>query len=229
MAPTLAMSVTGPQVAGLLGRAAPLGYAIAAVGVALVSYGFVRLAGQIASAGSVYAFVGRAIGPRAGFFAGWALLGVYIVFPPTSMAAIAVFGEAFLKTTGIDSSPAWLPIALGGCALTWLLASRRIRTATRSVLVFELVSVALILALVVVIFATLAFGNPPGDQDLNTAWPHVPAGTSAATLALAGVFGFLSWAGFEPSGSPGEEALEPRHASPRSSAGAVAFGAVFYV
>ena len=229
MAPTLAMSITGPQVAAKLGRAAPLGYAIAAVGVALVSYGFVRLAGQIASAGSVYAFVGEAIGPRAGFFAGWTLLGVYIVFPPTSMAAIAVFGEAFLKTTGISSSPEWLPIALAGCALTWLLASRRILTATRSVLVFEIVSVTLITALMVVIFATLAFGDPPGHQDLNGDWVRIPSGTSAATIALAAVFGFLSWAGFESAGSLGEEARDPKRAIPLSIVAAVAFGAVFYV
>jgi amino acid transporter len=229
MAPTLAMSVTGVQAAGLLGRAAPLAYAIAAVGVALVSFGFVRLASQVASAGSVYAFVGEALGPRAGFFAGWALLGTYIVFPPTSIAAMAVFGEAFLKTTGIDASPAWLPIAVVGWALTALLASRRIKTATRTVLVFELVSVTLIIALLVVIFAKLTFGGAPHGQDLNSDWLHVPAGTGGSMVALAAVFGFLSWAGFESAGSLGEESVDPKRAIPRSIVYAVAFGAVFYV
>ena len=87
MAPTLAMSITGPQPAALLGRAAPLAYVFAAVGVALVAYGFVRLAGEVASAGSVYAFVGHAVGERAGFVAGWALLGTYLVFPAVSMVS----------------------------------------------------------------------------------------------------------------------------------------------
>ena len=45
MAPTLAMSVTGVAAAGELGRAAPLAFAVAALGVGLVAYGFVRLAG----------------------------------------------------------------------------------------------------------------------------------------------------------------------------------------
>src|SRR3954453_680132 len=67
MAPTLAMSITGVAAARILGRAAPVAYAVAAVGVAIVAYGFVRLSGEVASAGSVYAFVGRALGPRAGF------------------------------------------------------------------------------------------------------------------------------------------------------------------
>src|SRR5919199_2682459 len=80
MAPTLAVSITGVQPARLIGRAAPLAYVVAALGVALVAYGFVRLSGAFASAGSVYAFVGETMGTRAGFVAGWALLGTYLVF-----------------------------------------------------------------------------------------------------------------------------------------------------
>ena len=48
MAPTLAMSVTGVQVVHLLGRAAPLAYLLA---------------------GLVYAFIGKTLGPGAGFAA----------------------------------------------------------------------------------------------------------------------------------------------------------------
>jgi amino acid transporter len=75
MAPTLAMSVTGVAAAAGLGRAAPLAFAVAAVSVGLVAYGFVRRAGEFSHAGSVYAFVGSSLGPRPGFLAGWALLG----------------------------------------------------------------------------------------------------------------------------------------------------------
>src|SRR4051794_20918930 len=85
MAPTLAMAVTGPAAAARLGRAAPLAYLFAAVGVFLVSYGFTRLAGEFAHAGSVYAFVGNTLGARAGFVTGWAYLGTYLVFPAVSI------------------------------------------------------------------------------------------------------------------------------------------------
>src|SRR6516164_11833557 len=67
MAPTLAMSVTGVAAAAALGRAAPLAFAVAALGVGLVAYGFVRLAGEFSHAGSVYGFVGNTLGPRPGF------------------------------------------------------------------------------------------------------------------------------------------------------------------
>src|SRR4051794_28732499 len=185
MAPTLAMSITGIQAAKLLGRAAPLAYAAAAIGVALVAYGFIRLSGEVASAGSVYAFVGRALGLRAGFVAGWALLGTYLVFPAVSIAAIAIFARAFLDSTGIWHDAPWLPLAITGWAVVAWFASREVRTTARSLLAFELVSVSLILVLMVVIVVKLATGDAPGDQDLNTDWLKLPSGTTASDIALA--------------------------------------------
>jgi len=122
MAPTLAMSVTGVAAAAALGRAAPLAFAVAALGVGLVAYGFVRLAGEFSHAGSVYAFVGNTLGPRPGFLAGWALLGTYLVFPPVSIMGVAIFGRAFLNATGLASDADWYPLALGAWAVIWLLA-----------------------------------------------------------------------------------------------------------
>src|SRR2546425_8336559 len=175
MAPTLAMSLTGVQAAGLIGRAAPLAFAFAAIGVAFVAYGFVRLSSHFSHAGSVYAFTGLSLGPRAGFFSGWALLGTYIVFPPVSIMGIAIFGQAFLRSTGISSSPPWWPLALTGWALIGILASRGARTTTRSLLAVEVVAVVLILALVAVIFVKLATGGaPPGAGHSNALLPLPP-------------------------------------------------------
>jgi amino acid transporter len=229
MAPTLAMSLTGVGPAGLIGRAAPLAFAMAVVVVALVAYGFVRLSAHFAHAGSVYGFVGNALDPRAGFVAGFAMLGTYLVFPAVSIAAFAIFGVAFLKTAGIASSPAWLPIALVGWAIVWLLASRDVRVTTRALLAFELVAVVVILGLVAVIFGKLIFGGAPRDQGLSLDFVKLPPGTSFSTVALAATAGFLSFAGFESAGSFGEEANRPTRSIPRSMVVAIAFGAVFYL
>jgi amino acid transporter len=229
MAPTLAMSLTGVQASGLIGRAAPLAFAFAAIGVAFVAYGFVRLSSHFSHAGSVYAFTGLSLGPRAGFFSGWALLGTYIVFPPVSIMGIAIFGQAFLRSTGIDSSPPWWPLALGGWALIGILASRGARTTVRSLLAVELVSVALIVSLVVIIFVKLGTGSAPRGLGYTSAFLHIPAGVSLSTIVFAASAGFLSFAGFEAAGSFGEESLDPRRTIPRSLVVAIAFGAVFYV
>src|SRR3954451_4194247 len=134
MPPSLAMSVTGAAAASLIGRAAPMAFLLAAIGVLFVSYGFRKLSSQFASAGSVYAFVGNTLGHRAGLVTGWALLGTYIVFPPVSIMGIAIFGKAFLHSTGLADSADWFPIALAGWAAIAVLAARRIRPTTRSLL-----------------------------------------------------------------------------------------------
>jgi amino acid transporter len=229
MAPTLAMSVTGVAAANALGRAAPLAFAFAALGVGLVAYGFVRLAGEFSHAGSVYAFVGNTLGPRAGFVAGWALLGTYLVFPPVSITGVAIFGRAFLDATGLAHDADWYPLALAAWAVIWFLAARGVRPTTRSVLAFEVVSVCLILVLMGAIFWRLAAGTAPAGQTLSGRVFVLPPGVGASTLALAATAGFLAFAGFESAGSLGEESVVPTRMIPRAIVTAVAFGAVFYV
>jgi len=229
MAPTLAMSVTGAAAAAELGRAAPLAFAVAALGVGFVAYGFVRLASEFSHAGSVYAFVGRTLGARPGFLAGWALLGTYVVFPPVSIMGIAIFGRAFLNTTALARDADWYPLALAAWVIIWFLAARGIRPTTRSLLAFEVVSVCLILVLMGVIYWRVAAGTAPGGQRLSGDVFVLPSGVGLSALALAAVSGFLAFAGFESAGSLGEESLVPTRMIPRAIITAVAFGAVFYV
>ena len=229
MAPTLAMSVTGVAAAAVLGRAAPLAFAVAALGVGLVAYGFVRLAGEFSHAGSVYGFVGSTLGPRAGFLAGWALLGTYLVFPPVSIMGVAIFGRAFLATTGVAANADWYPLAIAAWAVIGVLAARGVRPTTRSVLMFEIVSVCLILVLMGVIYWRLAAGTAPSGQRFSGSVLVLPPGVGLSALALAAVSGFLAFAGFESAGSLGEESFAPTRVVPRAIMTAVAFGAVFYV
>ena len=228
MAPTLAMSVTGVQVVRLLGRAAPLAYLLAGGAMLLIGYGFVRLSAAFSHAGSVYAFIGKTLGPGAGFLATWMLLGTYIVFPPVSVLGMAAFTQAFLRHTGIAASADWLPLALISWLLVWLLVARGIRLTARSVIAVEAVSLLLITALIVVIYVRLGTGHPPGRQTLTADVLRLPPGTGAATVGLACTFGILAFGGFESSISAGEEARRPTQAIPRSVIAAVLFGAVFY-
>jgi amino acid transporter len=231
MAPTLAMSVTGGAAAATLGAAAPLAFVVAAVAVALVAYGFIRLAGEFAHAGSVYAFVGRTLHPRAGFLAGWALLGTYLVFPSVSIIGVAVFGRALLDVAGVRPGVDWYVLAMLGLVVIGILALRGIRPSARSVLTFEVISVLLIVALMVVIFVRVTLGSAPAGSAGGTVSDVVrlPAGVGADRLALAATAGFLAFAGFESAGSLGEESVDPRRSVPRALIIAVGVGAVFYV
>src|SRR4051794_41648510 len=75
MAPTAAMALNGTAVAGQIGRAVPLAFLIATIGVLFVSYGFVRLTRHFNSAGSVFALAGGAPRPRGRLFSRVRLVG----------------------------------------------------------------------------------------------------------------------------------------------------------
>src|SRR3954454_14364332 len=164
MAPTAAMALNGVAVAGLVGPGVPLVFVIATVGVGLVSYAFIRLARHFSHAGSVSAFSGVTLGPRAGFFAGFALLGTYLCFTAASAAEVGLFGGQFLDGTGIWTDPDWIIIALAAAAAIWALAYSDVRIATRTLLSLEGISVTLIVILMIVIFAKLIGGDAPRDQ-----------------------------------------------------------------
>jgi amino acid transporter len=231
MAPTLAMSITGAAAAKVLGGGAALAFLAAGLGVGLVAYGFVRLAREFSSAGSVYAFAGRAMSPRWGFVTGWALLGTYLVFPTVSVMGVTIFLRAFLRSSGLAPGVDWFPLALVGWAAIGLLAVLGIRSTTRALLVLELVSVLLIVVLMVTVLVRLRSGTPPvaGSGGLSARVFALAPGTGPDAVALAATSGFLAFAGFESAASLGEEAVLPRREIPRAIGVAVGFGAVFYV
>ena len=228
MAPTAAMALNGVAPAGLVGRAVPLAFLFAAIAIALISYSFVRLTRYFNHAGSAYALVGVTLGPRAGFFAGWALLATYGCFIAANIAEIGLFGTSFLDGAGIWHNPPWIVISLVGAGLVWLLAYGDVKVATRALLSFEGISVTLILILIIVIFWKVIGGTAPNGQDF-TLEPFVPAaGTTVGAVAFASVFGLLSFGGFEGAAALGEETNNPRRNIPLAIAAAVGFCGVFY-
>jgi amino acid transporter len=229
MSPTLAMSFNGSFAAGHAGRAVPLVFLLATVGVLLVTYGFYRLASYFHSAGSVYAFTGATLGPRAGFFAGWALFGFYFVSVPAAMAGVGVFGSAFLDSTSIWHGDHWFVIALVATVAVVALATQQARAAVRALIGLEGLSVLTIVVLIVVIFAKLIFGGAPQHQGftLSVFAPSHGVGFSAVMLAV--VFGFLSFAGFEGAAALGEETNNPRRDIPRALLTSTIVGGVFFV
>jgi amino acid transporter len=217
MAPTAAMALNGVGIAALIGRAVPLAFLFALIGVLFVAWGIAQLTREVSHAGSVYALTGFTLGPRAGFLAGWSLLGTYLCFTVASSAEVGLFFSSFLASTGISDSADWIWIALVSAGLIAIIAGGDIRVATRSLLTMEGFSVALIVILVVVIFVRLIAGSTPDghESSLGDAF-SLPSGTTLDAIATASVFGFLSFAGFEGAAALGEETDEPRRNIPRA-------------
>ena len=87
MAPSMAININPQGTATAVGRAVPLAFLLATVGVLLIAHTFVRLSQRFSHAGSVYAFVGVTLGPRTGSVAGWLNAGTYIFYGAVTSTA----------------------------------------------------------------------------------------------------------------------------------------------
>jgi amino acid transporter len=229
MAPTAAMALNGVGVAQHVGQAVPLAMIFATIGVFLVSFAFVRLARHYSHAGSVYAFSGATLGPRAGFFSGWALFGTYLAFTCASCCEVGLFFPAFLNGAGIWSGSEWIWFTLGAAAIISVVAYGEIKITTRALLSIETISVTLIAILMIVIFLKLAgVGTAPPNGGYSTSVFHLPSGTSSSALGLAVVLAFLSYGGFEGAAALGEETNSPRIQIPKAIRNAVLAAGIFY-
>ena len=232
MAPSMAANINPQGSSTYAGRAVPLTFLIAAVGVLLVSYSFVRLCQYFHHSGSVYAFVGATLGPRTGVVAGWGLLGTYTFYAVVTSAAAGIFGTAFLQEVGIwHNPPTWAPFVLLAVALllALLLAIMPVRRGGHVLLTVEGTTVALILIVTAVVLVRLLAGNAPGGHTFTWSVFTVAPGTSSSGLFLGVVFGFLSFAGFEAAATLGEEARRPTRDIPRAIFGVAVFGGVYFV
>jgi amino acid transporter len=228
MAPSLAINLN-PQAPALhVGRAVPLVFLLAVIGVMLVAYGFVRLCQSFHHAGSVYGFIGVTVGPRAGFVAGWTLFGTYLAYTATSVAGFGLFIQQFCIDTGIWADAPWVPFSLLAYATIWVLAANEARFSTRTLVTIESVTVTLIVIVTITIFAKLIGGSAPHGQTFTLSVFTLPHGVGFSALFFSLTFGFLSFAGFEAASTMGEETSNPTKAIPLAIIGCVVFAGLFY-
>src|ERR1700740_2398743 len=231
MAPSMAANINPQGGATYAGRAVPLTFLIAAVGVLLVAYSFVRLTQYFHHAGSAYAFVGATLGPRRGVVAGWGLVGTYLFYAVVTASAAGIFGTAFLQAVGIwHNPPTWAPFVLLAVALLLVLflAIMPARRGTSVLLTVEGVTVALILIVTAVVLVRLLAGNAPQHHTFTWSVFQVTPGTTFSSLFLGVVFGLLSFAGIVAAATLVEEANRPTRDIPRAILGVAIFGGVYF-
>jgi amino acid transporter len=231
MAPSMAASINPQGTATTVGRAVPVAFALAFVGVLLVAYTFVRLTQRFHHSGSVYGFVGATLGSRAGVVSGWALAGTYTFYGVVTSMAGGRFASNLLNALGIwKNPPIWSGFLLGaiGMLVIWWIAITPARGGTRLLLAAEAITVALIVIVIAIVFGKLAGHTAPHGLGVDWSVFSLPSGTPLSTIFLGVVFGFLSFAGFEAASTLGEETKQSNRDIPRAILGVAIFGGIYF-
>ncbi len=232
MAPSMAANINPQGPASIVGRAVPLAFLASFVGVLFVSYGFIRLTQRFNHSGSLYGLVGKTVGPRAGVVAGVSLLAAYIFFIGFCFNVTGRFVVATLQELGFwngEIDPAAFGFGLVALAIGVFVAVQPVKKGTRALLYIEGGTVVLILVTAIVILVKIASGNAPAGQTVNFDGFSLTPGTETSAAALAVVFGFLSFAGFEAAITLGEEAHAPRKDIPKALLWSTLLVGTYYV
>jgi len=227
--PVGAIGLLGTGAAVIIGRAVTLSFVFAVVGVALVAYCFVKLSQHISHTGSVYALCGVTLGPQAGFFAGWALMGAYIAIGCGSTIEIGLFARTFINDAFGTHITQWWWLSMIGLLGVAAVAFMEIRVITRALLTSEVIGAILVTILSIVILVKVIFSHGPQGQTFTWNFLVLPHGSGISTIAKAAVYGFLAFAGFEGAAALGEETSSPKTQIPRAIKTAVVVVGAFYL
>jgi amino acid transporter len=225
MAPGAAIAFSILVSVGFSGPALPLSVLFALVACTLVASSIGQLAKQIPSAGGLYAYVTRALGPHAGFMVGWAFLLFEPLVAPLLFLIFAWATTDVVKNEwGWNYTGQWWLWIVIAATIVFVLTYLGVRLSTEAGVILGIFEIGIFAALAVwMIFSN--FGDNTGQVFNPT---HAAAGTYNGVFKGM-VFAILAFIGFEAAAPLGEEAKSPRWTVPRAVV-LSAFGiGVFYL
>ncbi len=223
-APLTAMA-GGAPVAMLLGNGPgiPAAYVVVSVILIIFSVGYTTMARHHTSTGAFYSYVARGLKqPAGGAAAIIALLG----YNAMQIGLYGLFGAAaagfFADVLGL-TVPWWVFVFVG-MAIIAVFGFRQVDLSAKVLAVL----VSLEFLIVVILDIAILIRGGAGGGAAITATPFTPTSFLSGSLAIALLFNFASFIGFEATTIYSEEAKDPRRTVPRATFLAVLTIGLFY-
>ena len=211
MAPAVAVALSIGAATGYAGRLTPLAVVFAMVACLFTAYSIGQLAKHMPSAGGMYTYVARGLGPFFGWLMAWAFALAEPLIAPILLAAFGFYAAIFV--TGYlhvaqDVQYLWVGFAvLCGLVLWWLIYSG-VQLSTRAGVILGVIEITIF-----VFISALMIANA-GDR--NTLDVFIPGSDGVQPAFQGMIFCLLAFIGFEAAAPLGEEAREPRRTIPKA-------------
>src|ERR1700735_1413888 len=156
ISPSMTAALIVPLMFGTAGTAGWLCYLFGTIMLLFVAFSLNEFSKRYTSAGSMYEYTVKGLGPKTGGLSGWCLIWAYMFIGIAGVTGFTHFATKLLALTGASGylSHPWITL-FGICVLiAWFLAYNSIQFSTILMLIFEGISVALI-----VMLAVLALGK----------------------------------------------------------------------
>jgi amino acid transporter len=205
-------------------QALPLSVGLALIACICAATAIGQLAKLFPSAGGMYTYSARTLGPWAGFLVAW----LFILFEPLVAPFLYLeFGwamtDVFRSEVGWNYTGQWWIWVALMTVIVFLLTYRDIRLSTTAGVILGAFEIGVFAALAIWMLLSNA-----GDLNLQPFNPNHASGDWSGVFKGM-VFAILAFIGFEAAAPLGEEAKNPRRTVPRAVVGsAIAIG-LFYV
>jgi amino acid transporter len=223
ISPSMTAALIVPLMFGTAGTAGWLCYLFGTIMLLFVAFSLNQFSKRYTSAGSMYEYTVKGLGPKTGGLSGWCLIWAYMFIGIAGVTGFTHFATKLLGLTGASGYLSHPYITLFAiCVLAaWFLAFNSIQFSTILMLVFEGISVLLI-----VMLAFLALAKT-GAAD-SAQW-HPAAGHGLKDIGLGVVVAIFSLVGFECATAFGEEARTPLKTIPRAVIASLLLTGTFFI
>ncbi|HUO21100.1 MAG TPA: APC family permease [Caulobacteraceae bacterium] len=219
ISPTMTAALIVPVMYGNTGDYSWFSYAVGTVMLLFVAANLNQFAKRSTGSGSMYAYISRGMGPKAGAIGGWALIWAYLGISMAGVTGFTIFAGKLLGMAGINAPPLLLFAVCAGAA--WICAWKNVRLSALLMLVLEGLSMTLIVALCFIVLSAHHFAVDTAQFALN----KLPLGS----LGLGVVVAIFSLVGFECATAFGDEAKDPLRTIPRAVTVSLIISGVFFV
>ncbi|HTW23074.1 MAG TPA: APC family permease [Candidatus Baltobacteraceae bacterium] len=223
ISPSMTAALIVPLMFGTAGTAGWLCYLFGTIMLLFVAISLNQFSKRYTSAGSMYEYTVKGLGPKVGGMSGWCLIFAYMFIGIAGVTGFTHFATKLIGLTGATgyiSHPSITLFAI--CVLAaWFLAYKDITFSTILMLVFEGISVTLI-----VMLAMLALGK---TGFIDHSQLHPVAGHGLKDIGLGVVVAIFSLVGFECATAFGEESRTPLKTIPRAVIASLLLTGAFFV
>ncbi|MGB6430583.1 MAG: APC family permease [Candidatus Acidiferrales bacterium] len=222
ISPSMTAALIVPLMFGTAGTAGWLCYLFGTIMLLFVAFSLNQFSKRYTSAGSMYEYTVKGLGTKLGGMSGWSLIWAYMFIGIAGVTGFTHFATKLLVLTGASGYLSHPALTLFGvCVLSaWFLAYKDITFSTILMLVFEGLSVTVILA---VAFLAIHKTGIVDSSQLH------PVGHGLKDIGLGVVVAIFSLVGFECATAFGEEAKNPLKTIPRAVIASLLLTGAFFI
>jgi amino acid transporter len=222
ISPSMTAALIVPLMFGTAGTAGWLCYLFGTIMLLFVAISLNQFAKRYTSAGSMYEYTVKGLGPKAGGVCAWCLVFAYMFIGIAGVTGFTHFASMLLAQAGATGHLAtpWISLFFICVFLSWFLAYKDITFSTLLMLFLEGISVTVIVILAIVALARTGI--------VDTSQLH-PVGHGLGDIGLGVVVAIFSMVGFECATAFGEEAKKPLVTIPRAVIASLLVTGLFFI